>query len=395
MTARKISGSCRCEALESRWLFAAGQQMQVLIDPKIVEVDASFANNLGVTFKLHDCNGAITFTGDNLAQQTTGKRITVTGTPDTLDAISLINTTKASSISVHTKGSQLIDLPSFTGTGPMKMIDISGVNLTDSMIILAAPKLVLGNGQDDSITISNAPGVFNCSIKGNNFSDTQLTCTKPISAFNVDQWAGSDASITSNGIKKFTASTVDGDFALELFPLNLPSSIVQLMKLADVDTIGPGTWTVQGAVGSIKTFSTDPGWTGTFGRLDHLMVKGTASGSLTTGQMKDLKVGGDMLNFDLSLTNPFVAGTSAINSIKIGGNVVNSNIDAVNSVRSFTADSLNNSHLFVGVGSSDLPAQASDFANTAELHSAKIGGARGRRLRQLGARRPDDRHADP
>src|SRR5580765_4168908 len=94
MRKRKVAEQSRCEALESRRLFAGGQPMQVLIDTKIVEVDATLVNNLGVTFKFHDCNGTINFTGDNLAQQSTGKRITVTGTPDTLDSIDLSNTTK-------------------------------------------------------------------------------------------------------------------------------------------------------------------------------------------------------------------------------------------------------------------------------------------------------------
>jgi len=366
----KTAEQCRCEALEARRLFDVST-MQVTIDSKIVEVQSTFANSIGVTFKFHDCNGTIDFVGDNLAQQSDGKRITVTGTPASLDSISLSNTTDASTISVHTAKKQVIDLPNFVSTGPMKLIDLLGTNLTDQMNILAAPKLILGNGQQANITISDAPGVPNCSIKGNSFTDTQLSTDQPISSFKVEQWVGSNASINAGVILKLTAGVVNGDITLGLTP-----STAQLLKSANADTIGPGTWTVNGAVGSIKTFSTDSGWTGIFGRLDHMSVKGTASGEIDAGSMQDFKVGGDMLNMNLGLTDPFVAGTWAINSIKVTGSVINSNIDALNSVRSFTTESFNGSKLFVGLNGPTLPTETGDFTNSAELRSAKIGGRR-------------------
>ncbi|MDB5292164.1 MAG: hypothetical protein JWL69_3405 [Phycisphaerales bacterium] len=115
-------GRCIVEPLECRRLLT--NTLQITIPAQVTSITAKDLQNVGIQFQLRDLPGTLTLTGENLAAQTVGKNVTVTGNVSQIDDLSVFNTTPASSLMV--KGpAGAIPLMSFESTGPMKMIDIT------------------------------------------------------------------------------------------------------------------------------------------------------------------------------------------------------------------------------------------------------------------------------
>jgi hypothetical protein len=325
-------------------------------------VTATFNNNLGLTIGLHDLSGSMVFKGNNVNEQVVGNRIEVTGTATSIQSVALSSSTRGGAVSFHTSAAGTVDVQSFTSTGPMGMLDLSDVNLTGPMHVLAAPRIVVGSGQNATIQIDDAPGLPLAKFQGGNFSNSQFTSTQPLSSLALGQWTGKNAAIDAGFVLQFKAQIVDGNVSIGLVPQ------------VNIGAIGAGTWSINGNVNRLTAGSTDTNWTAHFVNLAHLNILGAAGGSVTASTIHDVHVGGDMRNMNLSLLQPFAAKTMALSTLFVKGDIVNSSLFSQNNVGSITADGVQGSTLFVGVNGTALPSGPTGFASPAAIGLVKIGG---------------------
>ena len=365
---RRIRGAAgvACEALEPRRMMDT-TSAQVLIESKFVEVNGTLSKSLGFSFHLHDVNGTMNLNGSNLAVQTSGNRINVTGVVTSIQNVALSNTTRNSSIVFRTTGSGVVDINSFTSTGPMGAIDLLDTNLTGNANIVAAPKVILGQGTQATIQVSDATNVRSSQVQLGNFSQSHFTCTQPLSSLQIGQWTGSESMITTGVALEVKAQVIDGNVTMNIAP--------KVAGLIDVPTIGPGDWNIIGAVNRFIAENTAPGWAANITSINHLDISGTASGSLTSNDINTFtasQMNGMMLDFPALPTSR----GPVLNSL-VARDIVNSHVFSENSFGSIRTDGLIDSSIFTGViGTTALPTEASNFINNAMIDRLWIGGRR-------------------
>lgn len=337
---------CVAERLEHRRLLS--NTVQVQISPAITNVSALDLHNVPLTMKLSDLTGTLSFTGNNLAEQNSGKQINVTGNITDVTSVSLSNTTPASSFVVSSKASDVL-LDGFTSTGPMKLIDFRPLVSNGAIQMLAAPKIFVGDGMNAAFTVTqNIPLVnftggsftnsqFNFTgpstssvgtsllLKFNNLTDTRLNASPYIKSLTLGSFNS-----TSPGSGGITADSAGAISVASNYKADLTFKPTLGLKY----TLGSfraggtasGNWNVPGPSGFLSAGLFDSGFGGRFGSLAGLKVGKDFDGSLTAGSLGIGSIGGSMNGATMDFTNPFNANSWNLGSLKIANSINNSTI---------------------------------------------------------------------
>ena len=334
---------CNIEPLEPRRLFT--NTIQVQLTPVVTVVSADDIQNRNISALVHDLEGTLTLTGNNLSTQSSGHTVKVLGNVTMIDGISLSTSGSLGSFSL-TKPGSLLPLGGFQSTGPMSMINLSGTDLTGSAQLIAPPILTLGNA--DAATINITQNIPLLTFNGGNFtgSTININSTLPSPAAKLhfgsvlDTQIFSDAYLTQAGFKSFTSSTpgsggltaagagsisVAGDYKAD-FTLNPSTSLKYSLNDFTIGGTGSGSWNIPGATRSLSARSFDIGFGGTFGTLYGLRAGTDFSGSLTAGSVGNATVGGKLNGANIDLTNPFAANSWNLWSLHVGNEIEDSTI---------------------------------------------------------------------
>ncbi|MDB5172512.1 MAG: hypothetical protein JWN51_1285 [Phycisphaerales bacterium] len=383
---------CIAEPLEPRRLLT--NTLQVLIVPQITAISARDLQNVGVDFQVRNLTGSLTLTGENLAAQTVGNHVNVTGAVSAIDDLSLFNTTRASSIVVKSKAGR-IPLQSFESTGPMAMIDMRPLLLNGDIHILAAPKIQFGDGAAANINVSQSIPLVN--FAGGNFSNSQInftTATPPgaipavaIKLNNLtDTHLNADGFIKTLNLQSITQSTpgAGGITANSAGTIKIASDYKAdltfkpsfgLRYTLDNYRIGgtaSGSWNVPGAtrMGSAGTY--DSGYRAKFDGIGTYVVGKDFSGSLTAGAMGKATIGHNMTGGTFNFTNPYAANSWNLGSLKVGNTIQNSTIKSDGSLGNIQTMFTYYSHITAGISPNYVfgqPLTNSDYTSYSYIKS--------------------------
>jgi len=351
---------CVVERLERRRLLT-GNSVDVTISGYVDTISADTVNNLPLQIKVHDVLGTLTASGNNLAVQTSGNHITITGMVSQFDDLSLATTSPLSSIAVS---SRAVDFPlmGFESTGPMKSIALQPLLLDGSASFLAAPKVQLGDGNGVTIDVSQAVPFSN--FTGWNFSNSQINFTptnptarptialgfgnlmdthldvsqfiKTLNLHSATESTAGASGITANTIGSFNvASSYKADFKLQ------PSfGVKYTLDNYKIGGTAYGNWDVPGATRLSYANSYDSSYVGNFGSIGTFAVGKDFDGSLTTGSMGTGVIGHNLNNATIDFTNSFAPTSLNVGSFvvanEIENSVINSNGNLGNILTMFT-----------------------------------------------------------
>ena len=362
----------RRESLEQRQLLA--NTIQVTIPVQVVSISAKTLQDTAVSFRLHDVVGTLTATGENLAAQTVGNTVNITGTVSEFNDLSLTTTTALSSIAVS---STVVDFPlgSFESMGPMKMIDLRPLSLNGNVSMLAAPKVQLGDGKAATINISQEIPFLNftggnfsnslinftaanptakapvLSMKFNNLIDTHLNVQQFIKTLNLRSVAESTAGASGITANSAFAIGVASDFKADL-TFKPTFGLRYTLDNYHVGGTASGRWTVPGATRLGYANLYDSGYVGNFGSIGGYAVGKDFSGALTAGSIGTAFIGHDMLNGSMMLTNNYAANSWNLGSISVGSTIENSTITSNGNLGTITTMYTYYSRIQAGLSSS-------------------------------------------
>jgi hypothetical protein len=377
------------EPLETRRLMANTIQVQITSD--VVGVSARDLQNIGINFQLKGVQGLLTLTGNNLAAQTVGKQINITGTTTAINDLSLVNETLASSIVVRANP-DVIPLLSFETTEPMKLIDLRPLLLSGDVNVMGAPKMMLGDGSGANIHISQ--GIPSMTFSGGTFRNSQISIMKvnpsASTAMNlrdlVDSHVGVDgylrsltlnsATESSAGMSGITANSagtikVGSDYKADL-TFRPTLGLRYTLSSYKAGGVTSGTWDIPGVTGSLYSRSLDSSYSGSFGAINRFSIANDFSGSLTAGSIGAATVGGNMLNGWLKLVNPYTANALDLGSLRVHNSINNFKIisngnmgvlDTMFTYSSQIAAGLNSSYVF------GQPLMPSDYTSLSYIRS--------------------------
>ncbi|MDB5354198.1 MAG: hypothetical protein JWN24_651 [Phycisphaerales bacterium] len=362
-------GRCIVEPLECRRLLT--NTLQITIPAQVTSITAKDLQNVGIQFQLRDLPGTLTLTGENLAAQTVGKNVTVTGNVSRIDDLSVFNTTPASSLMV--KGpAGAIPLVSFESTGPMKMIDIHPFLIDGPVNIVAAPKMQFGDGMASTINITqniplvnftggsfsnsqinfikgnSAPSIPAVMIKLNNLTDTQLNADgfiKMLNLHSITESAPGASGITANSAGMFKVSA---DYKAN-FTLKPTFGLRYTLNSYAIGGTASGTWNIPGTtrMGSANTY--DSGYSAKFDSIGTYLVTKDFSGSLTAGAIGNASIGRNMVGGTFNLTNPFAANSWNLGSLKVSNSIENSTITSQGNLGNIQTMFTYYSHIQAGI----------------------------------------------
>ncbi len=333
------------EALEPRWLMI--NTVQVDIPASITTISATDLQNAGINCRLKDIQGMITVTGENVAAQTAGKTITITGQTTSIDSLSIIDGSPNSSIFLRALGNP-IPLHEIESVEVIKSIDLRGADFTGTAQLAAPRILIFGNASASTINITQS--VPSLKFTGGNFGGVQLNITPSVggvnqniimnldavtdSNFDVEEYVKSirirSALQSSPGAGSFTGNSagsirVGGDFN---YDLKFTPTLGLKYTLSDykIGGTGSGTWDIPGATKSLSANAFDNSFNGSFGSLQSFGVKTNFSGRLTAGSIGRASIGNDMFGGVFDLTNPFAANSWNLGSLRVGNTISSSHI---------------------------------------------------------------------
>lgn len=191
----------------------------------------------------------------------------------------------------------------------------------------------------------------------------------PIKSLTTARWLDDDGSADAIsapwiGAVKVTGNSslgLVGDFQADITTTTPQASGVSLGAVSVAGTISAATWSIAGIASGIKVGAIASTFTGTFGTLSKLAVNGNAAGSLTAAALPSVAIKGNWTDATVRLSSDAVSAAK----IAVSGSVQNLDFRAAGSVTQFTASSLLDSLIFLGVDDEvdALPNTAADLAN--------------------------------
>jgi hypothetical protein len=124
---------------------------------------------------------------------------------------------------------------------------------------------------------------------------------------------------------------------------------------AKLGAVQGGSWLVDGAAGSLRADRIENDWSATFvGSVKSLSVFGSVIDTwLQAASIVNLRVGGDLVRSNLTLTTPFdpaARGVAAIRSMRVGGLVDSTTLQTQARVGRIQAGAIHGSYFYVGFG---------------------------------------------
>jgi hypothetical protein len=271
---------------------------------------------------------------------------------------------------------QTPDVLSAPWIGSIKIAGNSGLGLAGDfqadITTTAAPASGVSLG---SVSIAGTLNAATWTIDGNakgfkigTIGDAEITVEGAAGSLSTSAWT---SGLLDAASAKTLAVTGNMGANVTLRSANLPRTL----NSGKLGAITGGTWSVAGVTGSLSAASLATGFAGTFGTLSKLAISGNAAGSITAASLPSLAIGGTWTNATVRLTG----NTTSAGKIAVGGSISNLDFRAAGSVTSFTASSIADSLVFLGVKDevADLPDAAADFQTQATLGTFSLTGAQG------------------
>lgn len=330
----------------------------------------TFTDADGTVATISAAGGAATvrFTGTGLAQAPAGKGVTVTGNPLALTGITVTGGTPAVTVRGNGGNGEVVvgglsgAMRSFSGRNAVLRgtADFPGLGRLDLLRTEAATINIGGGGS--SVRIGTA-------------TDTDLTAAVDVRQLRVGSWGGTDADPDVITAPAIGTLQVTGDFTGNL-NLNGPAGSRSLNSARVGGAAGAGTWTVNGAAGSVSVGSTAPQWAATFaGPVNSLKVTGDLAGSLTAGSVRSIRAA-SVSGAQVALTQAATPGSPNLGSLNVRGAVANSRLRSNGNIGTVTVGSIANSSIFAGVvepaGAVVLPDGADDFVPGVSIRAVTV-----------------------
>ncbi len=262
-----------------------------------------------------------------------------------------VGTTDASTVTV-----------TVVGGGPTT---VGAIQVDGSLAALVAPTLTLtGNmavtGTLGRATVAGVTGPADLTLGGTRgrpslslgkVADLSVTSAAPLGTVAAKQWtAASYGTISAPSVDDLR---VGGGFAANVVLTGTKSALGS----ATVGSVGGGTWTAAGRIGSVA-------------------VAGDLAGSISAPSVGTIRVGGDLTGATVTLTAAAGKGYD-LSALRVGRSIVGSTVRSAGSVNAVTAGAVSDSTVLVGVADAvtALPTAASDFSAAARLNGfAVVGG---------------------
>jgi hypothetical protein len=318
-------------------------------------------------------NATVTFSGANLAQAPSGIGLTVSGSGVTLASIAATRTGLSTVLRVTTVGRNTVTLGGITSDGVMNSILAPGVVATGDITTAGwVHQITLAGAQGGTISIGPSHSNGGLRLTVGTVSDESLVSDVRLDNLTVGQWVNTTGAAESIQAPQALTIRSRGNFTPDLSIAGIRGAQVSLQTFV-AGAITGGSLNVTGKVHSFNAGSVSNGWTGTVnGMIDTFHVTHDATMSLTSATIGNLVVLGALSNSTVSLTQPLAGFGYDLNSLYTGGAIVNSTIVSAGSVKSVSAQSMQNSGLFVGMVTPALPTVTSAFANTAQIRSVTL-----------------------
>jgi hypothetical protein len=359
------------ESFERRLLLA----IDVMIGAGQPAQAVTFTDADGTTAQVRVTGGAatVTFDAPDVAQSTTGRLATVTGTGVAMTNVALGGTNP--NVTVRTAGGDgTVALAGLNAAGPVRRFSGRGVILGGTSTLSSGiGTLELGGTQGATITI-NPPGqgVPDASVTIVGAADARLFSQQPIRLLRVGSWLRGDLGDPNAVVApRINVLQSDGDFNADL-TMSGDGRVTGPPILGNAKVRGAvrGVWFVANApVGRIAAGSLGPGWIAGFSNVGSITTAGDLSGSLTAAGVNTLSAG-SITECGMSLTS--------VNRLSVRGAITDSAVRSRN-IGAVSAASMTNSVLFAGVanpggagGALALPSSAAALVPPGGIRSVTL-----------------------
>lgn len=362
------------EALESRTLLAADSLSVFIGGAAAKAVTFVDPNGTKAIVKMTgQGNATVTFSGTNLSQSPSPVGVAVSGTGVTLASIATTRTGLSTILHVTTVGRNPVTLGGLTSDGVVNSILAPGVIVTGDITTAGwVHQLTLSGAQNGTISIGPTHSNGGLNFTAGTVTDESLVSSLRVDNLNVGQWLNTTGAAESIQAPQALTIRSRGNFAPDLSIAGIRGAQVSLQTFA-AGAITGGSLNVNGLVHSFNAGSIATGWTGTVnGTIDGFHVTHDASMDLTASTINNFAVLGALSDSMVSLTQPLSTVGFDMYSLYTGGGIINSTIESVGSIKGVSAQSMQNSNLFVGLTAPALPTTTSDFADTAEIRSVTL-----------------------
>jgi subtilisin family serine protease len=321
--------------------------------------------------------------GNKVVMELTGPgtgTVTVIGTDASAVEVTLDGTTDKSDLTAVSSTKTPTDLASLQINGSLSRLDAPHVELQGDLTVTGTIGLLILAGASGKDTLSiggaNASGI----LELGNVSDLSVMTAEPLNEVTATQWTNADNSdsIFAPLIKTLS---VKGDFGPSLtVGTNAASTAVVLNTVRIGGAITGGEWTINGSTGTIVAGSTAVAWDANFSSgVSTLQVNTNASGNISAGSIRTLKVGDNFSSAVLNFTSAGTLKNPDLNSLVVGGTFSDSVLRSTGDINSIHLGAIDASGIFAGVSPSvtTLPTTAADFVSDAEIVSVAVTGVRG------------------
>jgi hypothetical protein len=361
--------------LEGRRLLAA-DPLTVLIGgaaAKAVEFTDSTSGSRAIVTLHGQGTATVNFNGTGLSQGASANGIAVTGSAVALDTISLTGTGLSTTLQISTVGRAPVTIGGITSSGVMAAIQAPGVVVNGDLTTTGwVHQVNLAGATNGTINIGPSHIDGGLSLNVGTATDENLVSAIRIANLTAGQWSSTTGSGDSITAPQVMNVHVRGTFDPDLNVSGIPGAQVALQTFS-AGAVTAGTWSVGGHVHIVQAGSIASGWTASVaGMVDRFNVLHDATINFTAPAVGNFAVHGSLSDSTISLTQPLTAAGYNVSNLFVGGAMLNSNVVAGGSINTVSAARMQDSGIYAGLVSPNLPATTADFGNTAQIRSVTL-----------------------
>lgn len=371
---RRPAGS-QVEMLEGRRLLAA-DPLTVLIGgnaAKAVEFTDSTSGTRAIVTLHGQGTANVNFVGTGLSQGASANGIVVTGSGVALDSIALSGTGLSTTLQISTIGRAPVTIGGITSSGVMSAILAPGVVVNGDLTTTGwVHQVNLGGASHGTISIGPSRINGGLSLNVGTATDENLVSAIRIANLTAGQWSSTTGGGDSITAPQVLNVHVRGTFDPNLNVTGIPGAQVAL-QMFSAGAITAGTWNVGGHVHLFQAGSIASGWAASVaGMVDRFNVLHDASVNFTAPAVGTFAVHGSLSDSTISLTQPTTRTGFNVSNLFVGGSMVNSTVVSGGSVNAVSAARMQDSGIYVGLVSPNLPATTSEFGTLAQIRSVTL-----------------------
>jgi len=346
---------------------------------QLVAIPETFGNVNGenVRLKINDATGkpvSFTLKGHGVGMVTVGDSgfasLVLTGTDvKTKVIISTADGAETTITNISVDGS--------LGTLMAKTTDLSGnVTVTGSVGRLIFDDVV----NPGVITIGSTTNAkAGTTLKFDRVSDLSINSAMPIKSIVATRWLSADTLVDEIHAPWLDKLTIAENFSadLDLTGLRAPRATLGNAKIGG--RIVSGDWQIVGDTGSVAADAIASAWSAEFtGYVKQLRVNHDASGDITAGSIKTLRIGRDWHDAHLNLTQAVQTKAKALAKLSVAGWMDNVQLRSNGHIGSVSATGMRDSQIYAGVLDTvtGVPQTAADFGAKASIQRVSIRNAK-------------------